>query len=768
MIDIPERGARMNVRMIPVNAVSEPQQLEAPPDRGESFDLLEYWRSVTKHKWAILGLALAITLLTFLVASSIKPTYRSTVTLLIEAGKNKVVSIEEVYAGMGGNREYFQTQAEILKSRELAEKVVVKLKLGANPEFDPRQQEPPYWKQWLASAGITPERFGFGEAEQKAPDDKAAAQKGVIGAVQKRLQVEPVRLSQLIRLSFEAHDPELAAKVANTFAETFIESDLDARYQMTQKASDWLAGRLGGLRQKVEASERALQQYREKERIVDAKGLAQSGASKQLEDLNKAQIEARQRRSEAEIRYNQIRAAGGNYETLPAIANNPAVLRMRDIETEAEKKLSELGNRYGKEHPRMVAAEADVKSARASTKDAIRRAIDTTVTTVTKEYEATRSNEIAVEKTLAEAKDEIQNMNRKEYQLNVLEREVASNRQLYDMFLGRFKETNAAGSLQSTIARVVDPAIPAFTPFSPNVTRTVQIAAVVGLVLGIMLALLIERLDNTVKTSGEVEGKLGLPVLATLPIVSGKIKAERHFSENVHSIFSEAIRTARTGILLSAIDEPHKAIVVTSSIPGEGKTTVATNLALAFAQTKRVILVDADMRRPSIGTAFGKESTAPGLSNLVSGTSPAQECMFRVDESELYVLPAGVVPPNPLELLLSKRFEDTMQKLIGMFDMVIIDSPPVQLVSDALVIARRCTGLVYVVKADDVPYQVARNGIKRVRQSQVNIIGVALNQLDLERADRYYGEYTGYAKYGYRRYYGSYGGKTRKKNKKAA
>ena len=741
-----------------MNAVNEPQQLEVPQDRGESFDLLEYWRSVTKHKWAILGLALAIALLTSLVVSSIKPTYRSTVTLLIETGKNKVVSIEEVYSNANSNVQYFNTQAEILKSRELAEKVVAKLKLATHREFNPQQQEPPYWKKWLAAAGITPDRFGFGETEVKAPPNEAAIAKGVIGAVQSRLEVATVRGSQLIRVSFVAHDPELAAKVANTVAETFIESDLDARYQMTQKASDWLSERMRGLRQKVEASERALQQYRERERIVDAKGLAQSGASSRLADLSKAQIEARQRSNEAEIRYSQIRAASGNYETLPAIASNPAVSRMREIEAEAEKRLSELSKRYGKEHPRMVAAEADVRGARQNTREAIRRAIDT----ISKEYEATRANEKAVEKTLAQAKSEIQDLNRKEYQLNVLERDVATNRQLYDLFLGRFKETSAASDLQNTIGRVIDPAIPSFAPFAPNKTKAVQMASVIGLALGILLALLIERLDNTIKTSGEVEAKLGLPVLATLPIITGKVRPERHFAENTHSIFAEAIRTARTGILLSAIDEPHKAIVITSSVPGEGKTTFAVNLALAFAQTKRVILVDADMRRASIGKVFGKESTAPGLSNLVSGTSPAQDCMFRVDQSELYVLPAGVIPPNPLELLLSKRFEDTLHKLMGMFDVVIIDSPPVQLVSDAMVIARRCTGLVYVVKADDVPYQVARNGIKRIRQSLVNIIGVALNQLDFERADRYYGEYTGYAKYGYRRYYGSDGGKKRK------
>lgn len=745
----------MNARIIPVNTANEPQSLAPAPDRAQFSDLLEYWMTISKHKWSILGLTLAIVVLTLLVVSSIKPTYRATATLLIEANKNKVVSIEEVYGGMNSDIEYIQTQVEILKSRDLAEKVVIKLKLATHPEFDSRQQTPPFWKRWLTSAGITGESFGFGEAEPKAAPSPATAAKGIVGAVQDRLEVQAVRRSQLIRVSFVATDPELAAKVANAFAETFIESDLDARYQMSQKASGWLAERLGSLRQTVEASERALQQYREKERIVDAKGLAQSGISGQLANLTSAQIAAAQRRSEAEIRYNQIRAAGGNYETLPAIASNATVLRMRDIETEAEKKLADLGNRYGKEHSRMLAAEAELKSARANTRDAINRAIET----VTKEYEAARANEAAVERTLAQARDSMQSMNRKEYQLNVLEREVTSNRQLYDMFLGRFKETSATGGLQSTIARVVDPAITPGGPFAPNKTLAVQIAIVLSLILGALLAFVMEHLDVTIKHSGEVESKLGLPVLTTLPILTGKSTPALYFEENTHSIFSEAIRTARTGILLSAIDEPHKSIVITSSVPGEGKTTTSVNLALSFAHTKRVILVDADMRRPSIGKLFGKDSTAPGLSSFVAGTATAQECIFRVEKSELYVLPAGVIPPNPLELLLSKRFDDTLHKLMEMFDIVIIDAPPVMLVTDAMVIARRCTGLVYVVKADDVPYQVARNGIKRIRQSGVNIIGVALNQLDFERADRYHGEYTGYAKYGYRRYYSAYGAK---------
>ena len=757
----------MAVKPVPMPAMPEPRPVADTDTRGEraeeSFDFLEYWRTITKRKWSILGLALAITLLAALVVFAIRPTYRSTVTLLIEAQKSKVVSIEEVYSGIGSGREYFQTQAEILKSRELAAKVVQKLKLSTHPEFDPRQQPPPFWMRWLADAGFDPADIGITGGEAADARGEEGIAKRVVRRFQGQLTVEPVRLSQLVRVSFDSYDTELAARVANTVAEAYIESDLEARYQMTQKASDWLSGRMRGLREKVEASEKALQQYREKERIVEAKGIAQSGASKQLEQLTTALVEARQRRNETENKYNQIRgirgASASAYESVPAVVSNQLVGSLRVAEGEAEKKLSEFSNRYGKEHPRMMQAEAELRAARENT----RRAIETVVASITKEYEVARANEASIERSLGHSKGEIQDINRKEFQLGILEREVAANRQLYDMFFGRLKETSAADGLQSTVARVVDPAIPSLVPYKPNKRQVTLIALVVGLFVAVMLALLLERLDSTVKTSSDVENKLGLPVLAALPIITERrVKIERIFEQNPRAVFSESIRTARTGILLSSIDQPHRALVVTSSIPGEGKTTFSTNLALAFAQTKRVVLVDADMRRPAIGKLFGREPNAPGMSTLVAGNTPASECIFKVDNTELYVVPSGIVPPNPLELLLSKRFEEALQKLHEMFEMVIIDSPPVQLVSDAMVIARHCTGMVYIVKADDTHYQVARNGVKRLKQANANIIGVALNQLDFERADKYYGEYTGYSKYGYKRYYGAYGGKKRK------
>ena len=388
---------------------------------------------------------------------------------------------------------------------------------------------------------------------------------------------------------------------------------MDARYNMTKRASDWLNDRVTDLKKNLQESERALQEYRDRERIVDAKGLAQSGAARPMEDLTRSLVEARQKRIEAEIVYNQVKNAKDRLESIPAVMRNASVSRMRDIENEAEKKVVELSNRYGREHARMIQAEAELRQAKEST----RRQIETVVLSVNREYEVARANEQAVERTLAEAKNFVQGMNRKEFQLSALERDVATNRQIYEMFMNRFKETNAANDVKNNvIARVVDPAIPVGGPVRPNKRRIVTNALIFGLILGVLVALLLERLDNTLKGAEDVEEKLAQPLLAVLPLLRGK-KAKnigRHYLNEPQSAFSESVRTARTSVLLSAIDVPNKIVLVTSSVPGEGKTTFAINLALAHAQTKKVLLINADMRRPALTEQLGLDAAKPGLS----------------------------------------------------------------------------------------------------------------------------------------------------------
>jgi capsular exopolysaccharide synthesis family protein len=412
----------------------------------------------------------------------------------------------------------------------------------------------------------------------------------------------------------------------------------------------------------------------------------------------------------------------------------------------------------------MVKAKAEAETARENT----RRQIESAVALIAREYEVARTTETSVERALGQSKSDIQSLNRKEFQLGVLEREVAQNRNLYDMFVNRLKETSATGGgLESTIARVIDPAAVPGAAFAPNKNQIIVTATAVALLLGALLALLLDRLSNTLNSSSGVEQRLGVPALGVLQLIKGvggaaKKKgfiSELAFFNDSQSAFAESVRTVRTSVLMSALDDKHKLVVVTSSVPEEGKTTVAYNLACALGQVKKVLLIDADMRRPKIAKLIGHDSKAPGLADLVAGQAQFSQCIIPQEKAGIYVMPAGTVPPNPLELISSQRFAEMIEKIRDAFDIVIVDSAPLQLVSDSLVLSQYASGVIYVVKADATPYQVAQNGLKRLRRVGAPVMGVVLNQLDLEKAEKYYGEYSGYRSYkGYRKYgYRGYG-----------
>ncbi len=729
-----------------------PPNAGAPPERDdETLDLVRYWRAVNRNKWRIIALVAAVGVLAVLIANSMPPVYRATATILIEPNKPKIVSIEEAYnIAAGMNREFYQTQFEILKSRELVAKLVKKLNLTEHRLFDPRRQPPSVWQQWLPD--------GFFSAPAKAAQaSPEAVEQRVIRAVQGGLNAQLVRNSQLIRVSFESTDKELAALIPNELAELYIDTDLEARMQMTQKAMAFLNTQSGELRKKLIDSEQALQAFRERERILDTKGLSQSGATRQLEEISKALLEARARRADAENMYNQVSVAlkpGSEkvLESLPAIQKHPLVQRFREAELESEKRLNEAVKRYGPEHPKLIAAESDLKSAR----DNLRRQVSTVAQTVTREVEVARANEQSLDRALSTARAEIQALNRKEFQLAALERDVATNRQLYELFLQRFKETNIQNDIRSTIARVVDAAVIPQFAVGPNKRQIVVLSVLGALLLGLSLALLIERLDNTVKSSHELEAKLGLPTLGVVQhtkVARGQ-HIERLFLEDGQTSFAEAIRTIRSGVMLSALDNPKKIVVVTSSLPKEGKTTIAANLAFALGQIKRTLLIDADMRRPRIGPVLGGQKALKGLAELCSGEAKLDECVYPAGNTGVHVVPAGKIPPNPQELLASQRFAEIIRQLSERFDFIVLDSPPVQLVSDAVVLSKVATEVVYLVKADETPYPLARRGIRKMRRASAPLIGAVLNELDVLRADRYYGEYSGYGKRYYARRYG--------------
>ncbi|WP_051938205.1 polysaccharide biosynthesis tyrosine autokinase [Ferriphaselus sp. R-1] len=713
--------------------------LSASHQADEQLELLVYWRSVVKRKWSILGLAAAMTLLATVVVFMMTPIYRSTVTILIEQNKTKVVSIEDVYSGIGQGKEYIQTQSEIIKSLSLAKVVVDKLKLTKHPAFDPRVNTS-WLHSTLAAVGVSGKEL-----------TEAEVREAVAANLIDHLIVEPVKLSQLIKVSYDSSDSELSAKIANAVAEAFVESDMEAKFQMTQRASNWLNEHLAGLKVDLQKSEQALQEYRDREHIVDAGNLELSGASNQLQGLLASLVNARMNRAQAESQYKQVKNAGDSLESLPVVQKDPLAAKLKEVVAEKERKVSELANRYGKEHVKMIQAQADLDQAR----DGLRRHVDVVVAGLQREYEVARANEAALAGAVAEAKGTIQGANKKGFELSALERDVATNKQIYETFLNRFKETTATGDSGALVGRVIDPAMPATSPVKPKKAMVIAIAFVLGTLFGVAVALLLDRLDNTVRTTEDAELKLGQPILSTLPLLEGNNDQHmgRYYLDEPRSVFAESVRTARTGVLLSAIDCPNKVLVVTSSVPGEGKTTVSSNLALSHSQTKRVLLIDADMRRPSVAKVMNLDLAKLGLSALVTGTAMLEECIQTIEGATLHVVTAGSIPPNPLELLLSHKFEELLKSLSEQYDMVIIDSPPVQLVSDAVVLSTLATGVVFVVKADSTPYQLAKRCIKTLLEAEATLFGVTLNQLDFRKAESYYGAYTGYGKYGYDGYY---------------
>ncbi|MFH1603104.1 MAG: polysaccharide biosynthesis tyrosine autokinase, partial [Pseudomonadota bacterium] len=458
-----------------------------------------------------------------------------------------------------------------------------------------------------------------------------------------------------------------------------------------------------------------------------------------------------------EAAYNQIKVARqqgqspGALSTLSVVQKDTVMMRFKEAEAEAVRRVSETSKRYGPEHPKMIAAQSDLKAVREN----LRRQIATVVEAVVKDYEVAKANEVTLERALARAKAESQAYNRKEFSLARLEREVTSNRQLYDLFTQRSKETNT-GDVPSAIARVIDTAVLPKVPFAPNKRNIVGIAMLIALLVSVSIALLLEQMDITVKTSNDIETKLEVKAVGVLPRVhvTPGVSMERLFVEENQSAFAEGIRSIRSDLLLSGIDSPQKVVLLTSSLPEEGKTTVACNLAFAFSQVKKTLLVEADMRRPKLARVLGADSHRPGLSELVAGDVPLDQCVYPAPDSNLWVLQSGRVPLNPLELISSHRFAEMIESLKKAFEVIIIDSPPLQLVSDALVLSQYATSVIYVVKADSTPYPLARHAIVQMERANEPLlsIGAVLNQLDIDKANRYYGEYRGYGGRYYRKY----------------
>ena len=464
---------------------------------------------INRRKWAIIGLALTVGLLTTLVVFAMTPIYRASATLLIESQEANVVSIEEVYGVDTRSQTYYETQFEILRSRPLAERVVDRLALFEQPQFMPHDEAPAGWRSWLPFATSY-------QPSRPRPDPRVAA----VDKYTESLSIEPVRNTQLVYVRFESPDPALAAKVATEHATVFIESMLDARVAVTESAAKWMSERLEGMQQELRASEAQLQAYREQEQLIDVNGL-RALPSQEINDLSSRLLEVRQTLAAAEIAHRQVTAAereSDNLQGVPAILEDEGIARFQAAQAQAQQTVAELEKRYGPMHPRLIAAQSELARATENLNNQTRSVTEG----IRNRYEAARSEEASIVAALDRARQQYQDVGRKESELNSLQRAVDTNRQLYELFYNRLSETSATGDLATAQARIVAPAVVPSVAAKPNKGRIVFIAMLLTVLFGVGVAFLLESLDNTVGNSADVEEKLKRPTLGMLPLLKGK------------------------------------------------------------------------------------------------------------------------------------------------------------------------------------------------------------------------------------------------------
>ena len=732
----------------PAAGGGQPDTLVAAPH------LTDYLKVLHKRRGTAVTVFLLVLALVTIYTFTATPIFEARTRLLIEAENPNVVSFKEVIDEDQAKSDYYQTQYNILQSRALARKTIETLGLWQHPHLDQSANGARGFGALRLIGGAIGRLTGlFSSAPATAADasggDETEAQSRAIDALLRALAVSPIRNSRLVDVKFRSPDAALSTSVVNALAKNYIDQTLDYKFSATKDAADWLDGQLAQQRKEVEAAEAKLQAYREQNDAISLED-RQNIVVQKLTDLNAAVTKAKTERIQKEAIYKQLAAVQHNpaaLDTFPAILSNSFIQQQKGELAELQQQLAQLSEKFGDKHPEIVKTKSAIQNAQLK----LQVEISKVVQAVRTEYQAAQAQEYSLSAALSQQKGEALSMNRKGIEYSVLERDMQSSKQLYENLMQRAKETSVSSELKSSNIRVIDRAERPRNAVSPRKGLNLLLGLLSGSVLAIGLAFFFEYLDSRLKTPDEVKVHLGLPALGMVPALDPKTWKDREplLHTGVPAGFAEAFRTIRTNVLFSSADEGSRTLVITSTGPGEGKTTVATNLAIGFAQAgQRVLLIDADMRRPRVHGVF-KMKQEPGLSNVMVGNAKASASVHKTAIPGLWVLAAGHIPPNPAELLGSQRFRDFVKSLRQHFDLILIDSPPVMAVTDAVIAAHPANGVVFVVGSEMTSRQAAREAVQQLEQGRVHFVGAILNRVDLEHNSYYYSNY-------YRHEYGVY------------
>ena len=742
---------------------TEPYQSE---EAGDGTDLRAYWRTVRKRRWTVLSIVLVIFTIASIMTWKQKPVYRANALVEIQKENANIPTVQELFQLENVSDNYLETQYKVLQSETLARRVINQLHLERDSEFNPPKEG------WLQS-----------RAHASAPIRESAVdpdvEQMVLREFKDRLSVDPVRRSRLVQISFESQDPRVAAQAVNCLAMNFIQENLESRWRSAQKASEWLSQQLESFKAKLEKSEDDLQEYAQKKGLLfleTQKGDTEDIVNERLRELQDELTKAQAERYAKESLYRLTEA--GDYSALPGVVDNKLMQELTARLAELERQKAALTPTFTGDYPKMKEIQSQI--------DQIERRLDAerkrAVQGIVDDYLAATRREKLVRAAFEQQQNQANLVAGRAVQYNILKREVETNKQLYEGLLQRLNEAGVSAGMNASNIRVVDAAVPPTRPVRPRPILNLSLALLLGLCLGAGTAFLQEHLDNTLKNSADVERILRVPALALIPSreslsygsssvhglvdngssrhrangnglgnfaaltkSSGKTWIRIDGNGTQHSALSEAFRGLRTSVLLSAAGRPPRSLTFVSAEPGEGKTTVASNLSISLAQLgKRVLLVDGDMRRPCVHKLFNIEEREGGLVTFLTGEDGWIHLVRPTGVANLDCLICGPVPPNPSELLSSDRMQQLLVEAMREYQFVLIDAPPLLNVTDGRILATMVDGAVLVVRGGYTPQGLAQQAQFHVQDVGARLIGVVLNDVDL----RHQGYYQGYYHYG--------------------
>lgn len=699
--------------------------------------LRKRWQIVLAVGGGIFALVLLVTLLS-------TPIYEGTAQIIIErvdtgalTGSNRAQSPDP---------EFYSTQFQLIRSHAVARRVVgmIGLEEGTDPWEKP--EGPSRISTALRTLGqwfsqLTGSGGSSGDETIAAVSPNTWTKSDAVAhQLSQNVRVRPVQGSHITEVSYSSPNPEFAALVANTFVKAYLEETLDMKMETTRRNLEWMTEKAETERIKLQASEKKLQTYMEKNNLVSMEERANiiPGALSQLGgDL----ISAESKTKEYKLLYDKVNAVAGDMdaaENVLAVSEGGALEVLRAQILRAEQNNMELSSKYGAKHPMMLKALADLNILKEKRRQEISRIIQK----IKNQYELARANENSIRAQLGQTKSTALGLNEKYVEYSVLKREIDTNRQLYDALMTKIKDQSISGESQPVNIGIVGNAKVPKTPVRPMVMLNLLLGLVLGLCGGVGSAFLINNMDNCIKAAEDFSDILGVPALGSVTFnrVAGNMKEIVRTAPR--SEFTESYNALRTTLLLSAADAPPRHILITSSIAGEGKTTTAVNLALTMAKAgSRVLLIDADLRRPTLHKIF-KLHNLVGLSNYLAGTAD-KTILNKGSHENLFVIPAGPTPPNPYDLLNSNRMLELLNKLGKEFDLIICDSPPTLSVADSRVLCRFFDGMIMVVRAGLTTYPMVKRSLRMVQEVKGKILGIVVNAVQ-PRDQEYYGYYSNY------------------------